>query len=502
MSKLLHALTLSRLLAALTFMSVFVMAARPPLDTDTYWHLRAGEWQVEQRALLRVDTFSHTRAGEQWINHSWLSQLAIYGAYAALGDVGLALYTAVLATAGMAFVYPQLRTNAMVRAFVTVLAAASAAIFWSARPQMVSFFLSAVVLYLLWLRRKRGIDRLWLIPPLLALWANVHGGFAIAFILIALSMAGELARWLFEEVFGRGESVRQPLREGLRPAGRLALVGLVSAAAVSLNPYGPRLLLYPFRTVGIGALQDFIQEWASPNFHTPQTWPFIGLLLGTLVIVGLSGQRIDWRDVALVGGTAASALLAARNIATFSIVAAPLLARHLDAWLSGLGVRFDLIRRPRGPVLIVNWVLLGLALAASVLAIGVRLHPAAVAEQREAMLPVEATVALEATRPPGRLFNSYNWGGYLIWTARDYPVAVDGRTDLYDDALLREYLTAYLAQPGWEAVLDAWQVNTVLVERSSPLARVLAERVDWRVVHEDGLASLCVREELFGDGSR
>src|SRR5688572_19235069 len=105
--KWLRALTLGRFVVLFTFIAVFVMAVRAPLDTDTLWHLRAGEWQVQNQSLLRVDLFSHTRAGEAWINHSWMSQFIIYGFYSALGDAGLALYTAILATAGMYFIYRQ-----------------------------------------------------------------------------------------------------------------------------------------------------------------------------------------------------------------------------------------------------------------------------------------------------------------------------------------------------------------------------------------------------------
>ena len=103
MSKALRWLTLSKLLVIVTFVAVFVMAMRTPLDTDTLWHLRAGEWQVQHRALLRIDIFSHTRQGQAWINHSWLSQIILYAMYILLGDPGLAFYTAVLATAGMFF---------------------------------------------------------------------------------------------------------------------------------------------------------------------------------------------------------------------------------------------------------------------------------------------------------------------------------------------------------------------------------------------------------------
>lgn len=487
--KWIRGLTLSRLLVALTFIGVFVMATRAPLDTDMLWHLRAGEWQVEHRALLRVDLFSYSRAGEPWINHSWLSQIIMYGFYAALGDAGMALYTSILATSGMIFVYRTLEGNAVVKAFVTVLASAAAAVFWSARPQMVSFFLSAVVFYLLWHYLEKDSDRLWFIPLIMVLWANLHGGFAIGFILMVLATVGEAARWLFDEVLGGQEG------PGLRRAGRLIVVGLVSAAAIGVNPYGPRMILYPFRTVGIGVLQDFIQEWASPDFHQGQTWPFIWLLLGTLALAGLSKRRLGWRDAVLVTGTAYASLLAGRNIATFAVVASPVLAAHAQSWLDELGLRLHLDRRPQGALAVVNVAILVVALGAGVAKMAYALNPALLLDARQQQLPVGAVTYLEREQPPGPLFNSYNWGGYLILAARDYPVYVDGRTDLYDDDLLQSYLNTYFAQPGWQERLDATGANVVLIEASAPLSQVLALSDGWKVGYADGVAVVYERQD-------
>jgi hypothetical protein len=482
-------LTLPRLLAVIATLAVFAMAFRAPVDTDTYWHLRAGQWQVENHAILQVDVFSHTRAGSAWVNHSWLSQVILYAAFAVLGDFGLALYTALLATAGMAFIYACTKgAGPLVRAAAIVAAAATAAVFWSARPQMMSFLLSAVVYWLLWRWREEGKDWLWALPPVMALWANLHGGFAIGFVLMVLALMGETARWLFDGVLHRGQA--DPDASAAFPRlVRLGIVGLVSAAAISLNPYGPAMLLYPFRTVGIGVLRDFIQEWASPDFHQTNLLPFLFLLLTTLGAAGLSRRRLDWSDAALVIGTAASALLAGRNIAVFAITAAPVWARHVDSWLAEHGYK---LRWGEGK-LALNWALAALVGALVVLRVASELNPATVEAARAATLPVEAVDCMVREDPPGPLFNSYNWGGYLIWTARDYPVYVDGRTDLYDDELLRGYLRTAYAQEGWEEGLSG--INVVLIERSSPLARVLEMTADWHVLCQDDVAMVFVRNE-------
>ncbi len=149
-------------------------------------------------------------------------------------------------------------------------------------------------------------------------------------------------------------------------------------------------------------------------------------------------------------------------------------------------------------MLALNWALLLLVLLAGALRIATTLAPAAIAEEKKTWLPVAAADYLETADLPGPIFNSYNWGGYLIWQARDYPVYVDGRTDLYGDELLREFLSTYRAQDGWEKRLDEAGINTVFVEPGCPLAAVLVVVDGWERVYEDDVAVLYVREGAGG----
>jgi hypothetical protein len=256
------------------------------------------------------------------------------------------------------------------------------------------------------------------------------------------------------------------------------------------------MLLYPLRTVSIGVLRDFIQEWAAPNFHQPQTWPFIWLLLGTLLVAALTSRKLDWRDAIMLGGTAYSALLAARNIATFALVATPVLAYYTDIWLGERRFRLNTWRiSSRGPLLALNWLLLALALAGVAGKLLYEFEPKRIEQARSEVFPVGAVAFMKQLEPPGPLFNNYNWGGYLIWELRDYLVYVDGRTDLFDEAFLRGYLSTYYAQPGWDKTLDDAGINTVLIESSSPLAQVLRLTDGWSTAYTDDRASLFLRDD-------
>ncbi len=489
-------LTIQRLMVAILFILLFVMAVRVPIDTDTWWHIRSGEYMVENKEIPRTDPFSYTRYGQDWIDHSWGAQLVIYGAYDLFGgstqpgdsgNIGLALYVAVLATLGMAFVYLMCDGNVYLRAFVVVLGATTAAVFWSPRPQMFSFMLGALVLYLLHLYKRERLDRLWLIPPVMLIWANLHGGFAVGFIFMFGSIAGEVLGNLFN-----GDDPEVVAWRRLR---NMVIVALVSIPMIAINPNGIRMLAYPFRTVGIGALQDFIQEWASPNFHQVNTWPFALLLLGVLAAAGLSSRRIDWTDLTLVCGTAFLALTAGRNIAVFAIAATPVLSHHLNVWLADRGWQMRLRRRMSKTMLIVNWTLLLLIMLAGLVKMAAALNEKTVREAQEERFPVELAQFLNETPPSGPMFNSYNWGGYLMFAAPHVPVYVDGRTDLYDDAFLRRYLKIVFIREGWREALDEQQVGFVAIEANSVLAEMLRTMPDvWQErLFDDDRSALFVR---------
>lgn len=509
-------LTTRRLIVAITFVSLLAMATRVSVDSDTWWHLRAGEWMLEHRAVLDFDAFSHTRAGEPWVNHSWLSEIPMALIFRGVGYAGLNLWTALMVALAFAFVYWQCEGGALLRGFAIVLAATASAVYWSARPQMVTFLFAAIFGYVLWLYRSRGVNRLWLLVPLMALWVNLHGGFAVGFILLGLTAVGEAAEGLLAEdarpTPGEIATARNPsglaMTHGAAARGRrslsrlawLAGAGLACVAAVTLSPYGLRMLLYPFETVSIGVLKDFIQEWQSPNFHSLETHPFIWLLLAIVGAVGFSGRRLNVTDLLLISAFGYMALLAGRNISLFALVAAPVLTRHAAPIVERVAGRFPaLVRAGEGtlsPGLLLrfNWLVLALVVLAAGIKMAVPLQARTNEQFFDTVLPVRAVRAIREDPPPGRMFNSYNWGGYLTWALYpDVPVFVDGRTDLYADAFLREYLTAAFARQGWRELLDRYRIGFVLIETDSSLAEALAEEPGWVRRYADSQASVFVR---------
>lgn len=480
-------MTTRRLFEALFAVALLVIAVRRTVDPDLWWHLRTGEY-ILAHGIPRTDVFSFTVPDHRWVTHEWLSQLIMWLVYRAGGFAALILVFAVLIALAFWLVYRRCSGRPYLAAFVVLLAAFAAAITWGARPQMFNLLLLALFLSIVEGVRagQLGARVFWGLPVLTALWANLHSGYLLGVALLFAYVVGEsIPRW---QTSGWALS-RAAWRQ-------LLLVASLSFLAAALNPNGYHLWLYPFETLGSGAMQSYIQEWQPPDFHLAIFWPFAALLaLGVLALI-LSPQRPGLTDLLLFGGTAGAGLLSARHIPLFALVAAPLVCRHLTAALASTPLRalVDPAPAPATPrgLAILNALLLALAIGAGLFWTADRLagNEAAIRER----FPVAAADYLEAAGlDDARGYNAYDWGGYLIW--RGFPVFVDGRADVYGDEFLHTYRRALDVRPDWRAPLDDFAVQYVLLHNGSALATLLQESGGWERTYADGLAVVYERVE-------
>ncbi len=181
-------LTTRRLFTAILFLALFVMAAREIADPDFWWHLRTGQSIVETLTIPHADIFSFTNAGRPWVTHEWLSEVLMYTLYALGSFPALILAFATIIALTFAFVYARCAGKPYVATPALLLAAITTAPTWGARPQMISLLLTSVFLYMLDKRR----DLLWTLPLLMILWVNLHSGYALGLVIIAVYLFGEI----------------------------------------------------------------------------------------------------------------------------------------------------------------------------------------------------------------------------------------------------------------------------------------------------------------------
>ena len=480
-------LTLPRLLTIIVFIAIFVMAVRLPADTDTWWHLRSGQYMVETRSIPTADPFSHTFEGQPLTYHGWLAQVFWYGLFALGGWAGLSLGLAGLVTVAFGLVWRVTPGNLYIRAFSIVLGAITSAVVWVARPHMLSFVLAGLVLLLLERYKRSGSRWIYALPLITLLWANIHGGYAIALMLVAAYVAGEALNRLTGHDYDPVLTWRQ--------IGALIGVAIISLAVAAINPHGWQTWAYPFRTVGIGVLRDYIQEWRSPDFHLAMAWPWVVMLMLTLAAIGRTPRPADWTGLALVGMWAVWSLFAWRNAGLYGLLTVPTLACYATAAWGHYLPAGDIALGHKRIFSLLNWLLLALVALAAAVKIAVTLSPQAYLAAEEKSLPAGAVRFIQTQKPAGPLFNSYNWGGYLIFKLwPDYLVYVDGRTDLYDDAFIRRYLDVVAANDGWQQTLDDDGINLVLIEANSMLDKFLRITPPWQEVYRDQMAVIFTRK--------
>jgi hypothetical protein len=232
-------------------------------------------------------------------------------------------------------------------------------------------------------------------------------------------------------------------------------------------------------------MQNYIVEWASPNFHRIDYFPLLILMIVTVALLAWSNARPRAREMLLLIVGAFAALSAIRMIPLFVLIAVPIITKSLQQnSVSRLRVP------PRTRHFSIPFFNAGILLFMAAF-VGIHLkHVIRHQPQSEAeYLPTAAVVFLETHPASGPIFNHYDWGGYVIW--RLYPqtkVFIDGRADLYGEPLLQQFAETYQLKHDWKGTLAEWGIATIIVPPDSALATGLRSASGWTVSYEDSQA--------------
>lgn len=463
----------TRVFLVILFLGLFAMAARNATDPDLWWHLKTGEYIAQHKSVPHTDPFSYTRAGGPWVAHEWGTELLLYQIQRTTGFAGLILIFAAVLCAAFYCLYLRCGSAPYIAGIATLCAAWATAPIWGVRPQVLSLLLTS--LWLLILERADSNPRLlWWTLPLSLLWVNLHAGFALGLTLSALFLVGAL----FDHYFG-DSSPRAPWRIS-------ALVLFLDLLLVPLNPNGLLMFSYPIETLRSTTMQNYILEWASPNFHRPEYLPFFLIVLATFATFIWSHIPVRPRDLILLLVSLYASLISIRLIPFFVLIAIPLISRRLGDWPRRAHSSRPLPTGVRTPLNAA--ILLAMAVFAS-LHIAQVIHRQPQAEARQ--FPADAVAFLQRHPASGPIFNHYDWGGYLIWKLYpSTPVFIDGRADLYGAKLFHDFADAYELKDSWQQILRSWEVRTVVVPPDSALAVGLQNAPGWTVVYHDSQAMI------------
>jgi hypothetical protein len=414
-------------------------------DGDVGWHIATGQWILDHRAIPRTDPFSFTWFGQPWVPIEWLAEVALAGAYRLSGYGGVAA----LVTLALILLHAAVFLNAarfvrpLVAAGIVVAMDAVLIPMMLARPHLIAW---AMVAGWTWLMlRAREADRA---PPLAAAllmvaWANLHGSFVMG---LAIAAA-----------FGLEALIVTP--DKARVVRTWGLFGLACAAAVLINANGIAGVVHPF---GIASLEmlPLIDEWKPSN---PAVTPFFfAALAGSLLVIWLKRPRLHWVRWLMLGGLLAMALLQVRHQAVLAIVAAMILP-------TGFAPQPQASSRKEA----------GLAAAAIAALVAVRAILPLAPVENEAN-PWRLIAQVPATLRGQPVLNGYAMGGPLILSGiRPY---VDGRGDMYGDALVVDYKRITDGdRAAFDAAVARWNIRwAILPRRYRRLIALLERSPGWR----------------------
>jgi hypothetical protein len=472
-------------------------------DAGIGWHIRTGQLILATHAVPRVDTFSATAHGQPWFAWEWMYDVVVGKLESALGLNGVVWFTAVVIAAVFAGLFRFLisrGTNFVVAIGLTLLATSASMIHFLARPHVVSWLFVLVWFWILdSVDRGEGLRRLWILPALMLVWVNVHGGFLVGFVLLGIFWIAAAWEWWST----RADRIEDVLRR--RAAWDrlvvLTLAGVAASVASLVNPYGWKLHEHIYSYLTNRFLMDHIEEFQSPNFHGVTAKCFAGLILVAILALALrhSGQpdsgRLRLSGVLVILFAVYAGLYAARNIP----VSAVLLAMVVGPWLTELPLARGFSERMsgiesglRGHV----WVVAAVLVTFFIVVNGGRVGGNRVMDAHfdAARMPVGAVDFLLQRKSDGPIFSLDYWGGYLIYrmnrnAGAEPRVVVDDRHDLYGEEFLKGYLKVIHVEEGWKnSFFHGHQVGFLVFPRDAALTNALIGDSRWKEIYRDDTA--------------
>lgn len=495
-----HVAAASVAIAAFFVGAVLPAAAWPLVDPDTWWHIRAGQEVIATGSVPRTDAWSIVGAGRSWTSQDWLANVLLAVGFEAgpWGWTALSLAFGALTMAAVGILWQAVGFRSPGVGWLSRIAFLSAGFVLATtilgvRVQVIDLLMATLVVWIVW---RYMVDPRWrwivLLPAVAVLWANLHAGWILLFLIGGAVLVGESV----DRLLRRSVAGRPPL--SWESLGRLAAGLLASVVALALNPNGLDLYRYPFDTIGITTLSRYILEWFPATLDRLPGQLLLGFTVVVVVPTLVLGRRhLRTADVLILVGLTIMAFTAIRFLLLVGPIGGAIAALALGPTISASQVgrrtsdSIAALSEPRAGAR--GWLHLGLTATMIVVGLGAavgRVSPAQQASAISEALPADAAMWLDEQELDGRMFNRYEWGGYLGQQRPHVQVFMDGRADVYGDELLRMYVSLITLATDPQAVLDRYEIDVAIYPPATPLGRWFDSSISWIRVYGDGLTGI------------
>jgi hypothetical protein len=450
------------------------------VDPDVWHEIALIREALAQGELPTRDSLAYTPTIERVVHHEWGTGAILYALATSAGGAGLLLlkYLLTLGIAAGCILCSRIRgTSAAVAATLAPLAVfLSLYGFSTVRAQMFTLLCTAWLLVALEHDRRGG--RRWIIPwlALYVAWLNLHGGFVVGVILLALHGIEQVVR-------------RQPVRHLL---GVGALMGVLALA----NPYGTAYLGYLWTglTLDRPAITEWAPVWQAPPLNILMYAMSLLVLVYALARVG--PRRMP--GLALVLFAAFAGLRHQRHLSIYAVVWVCLVPIYVQATPLGRAIEGLWERRPRRTRMV-------LAAAGAVCLAAAIAHrpweldlPANPGDHPVLTYPVGAVDYLREVGFEGNLMVPFTTGAFVAWKLNPaVKISIDGRYEVaYPPGALEEMLDCYAARDGWQRTLARYPTDAVLAPAGGTLDLALETLPGWSRAYRDDAYVLYPRPGL------
>jgi hypothetical protein len=482
-------------IADVFFVAVFLYFAIPPdkdmlLDGDTGYHIRAGEYILDTLSIPTVDLFSFITPTLPWTAHEWLSEVILALLHRLGGLTAVVIAFSCITAACVLVFYKIVRSegnNILLSTAATVMFVALAKMHILARPHIFSLFILIVWYWLLNEFQYRHRNRLWTMPVIMLLWVNLHGGYVIGLALLGVYFAGN-CHLLYSDKYQWDTSGRENARELGKALGLSMLVCLA-------NPIGYHIFLFPFKLISSRFIMDHTGEFLSPNFHDPQ--PFKYLLLLLIVFLAYSRRKPNIIEIVLTVLFTSMSLYSVRYIPLLGVVVIPVILRYIerDSLSVFPGLERFVMQRVNNITLADSMAKGYLWPVASIFIISFLAVNGTVTHSFDPKIKPMAALEFLRDHPiAGNMFNNDEFGDCTIYALhKQYKVFIDGRGDMYGAEKFKEYFRITGFESGWDRVIEKYNITWIFFDTNSVLSRYLINQADWKLIYSDKVASIFVK---------
>jgi hypothetical protein len=453
-------------------------------DPDLWGHIHFGEALWRSGTLEHVEIYSFTAPGHAWINHEWLAELVFFGLYRLFGNGGLLLAKLLTGLAIVLIVTAicrQRKCHPVVYAAVMIPAIISISPGFMIRPQLFSFLLFTIYLYVLHLFFSGNSNRLYLLPLLMVMWVNAHGGFLIGIVLLGAVAGLRTLACL----------AKQGRKSALNP---LWIAFAATVLATLANPYGYKLHIFLYRSLRVVRP---ISEWNPVPILDGSFLSFKILLVIFAVAVIFARRKTSWWETGGLFLMLYASIRHQRHIPFFAIMAGPYLIHWGSRFMSEIQGRWPRTVLTRGSLAMIAVFFSLLAIYQAAEGIGIyRLAKWRIIVD-PAVYPVAAVRFMAQNKFKGNLLLPFEWGEYAIWKL--YPacrVSIDGRfRTAYPEHVIQDHFQAFQNREKFGKLLEKYPADLVLT-RQSPVVNDLINggASNWLYVYSDNLAVILIRD--------